>query len=260
MPAGDLAALRAIGHDRGRVRVLTGGRVMSAGERALHGMPGVPLALRGPAPVRVVAGFGFWLFLLSDIIVFAALFATYAVLSGSTAGGPSGAELFDKPRVFLETMCLLASSVTCGFGIIGDVPNRRSSDVLLDGDYVPPGSVLSDHGRQGVREHGCRRRRALSQRLSVSLFHARRNARLARQRGSDLAHRHAASGQRRSASSPWSFADSTASACSGMRSTSSGSVYSPSYIWERNNGHAGRGARSCARGRPSRAARCPQLT
>jgi cytochrome o ubiquinol oxidase subunit 3 len=63
-----------------------------------------------------VAGFGFWLFLLSDIILFAVLFATYSVLSGSTAGGPTAAELFDKKHVFLETMCLLASSVTCGFG------------------------------------------------------------------------------------------------------------------------------------------------
>jgi cytochrome o ubiquinol oxidase subunit 3 len=63
-----------------------------------------------------VAGFGFWLFLLSDIILFAALFATYSVLSHSTAGSPSAAELFDKKHVFLETMCLLASSVTCGFG------------------------------------------------------------------------------------------------------------------------------------------------
>ena len=61
---------------------------MSAAGQALTGIPGVPLALRGPAPVRVVAGFGFWLFLLSDIIIFAALFATYSVLSGSTAGGP----------------------------------------------------------------------------------------------------------------------------------------------------------------------------
>lgn len=91
---------------------------MSSGEQALYGSAGIPLALCGPAPLKVVAGFGFWLFLLSDIIVFAALFAAYAVLSGSTAGGPSGAELFDKPRVFLETMCLLASSVTCGFGSI----------------------------------------------------------------------------------------------------------------------------------------------
>jgi cytochrome o ubiquinol oxidase subunit III len=89
---------------------------MSAGEQALTGMSGIPLALRGPAPVRVVAGFGFWLFLLSDIILFAALFAAYSVLSGSTADGPSAADLFDKRHVFLETMCLLASSATCGFG------------------------------------------------------------------------------------------------------------------------------------------------
>jgi cytochrome o ubiquinol oxidase subunit 3 len=91
---------------------------MSTREETLHGSTGVPLTLRGPAPLRVVAGFGFWLFLLSDIIVFAALFATYAVLSHSTAAGPTGGELFDKQRVFLETMCLLASSVTCGFGSI----------------------------------------------------------------------------------------------------------------------------------------------
>ncbi len=90
---------------------------MSAGEQALPINP-VPLALRGPAPVRVVAGFGFWLFLLSDIIIFAALFATYSVLSGSTAGGPSAAELFDKRHVFMETLCLLSSSVTCGFGLL----------------------------------------------------------------------------------------------------------------------------------------------
>lgn len=89
---------------------------MSGAEQALIGVPGTPLDLRGPAPVRVVAGFGFWLFLLSDVIIFAALFATYSVLSGSTAHGPSAAELFDKRHVFLETMCLLASSVTCGFG------------------------------------------------------------------------------------------------------------------------------------------------
>jgi cytochrome o ubiquinol oxidase subunit 3 len=89
---------------------------MSVGEQALSSGTDVPLSLRGPAPVRVVAGFGFWLFILSDIILFAVLFATYSVLSGSTAGGPTAAELFDKKHVFLETMCLLASSVTCGFG------------------------------------------------------------------------------------------------------------------------------------------------
>jgi cytochrome o ubiquinol oxidase subunit 3 len=90
---------------------------MSAVDQAVPdgGAVVVPLALRGPAPTRVVVGYGFWLFLLSDIIIFAVLFAAYAVLSTETNGGPSGAQLFDKPRVFIETACLLASSVTCGF-------------------------------------------------------------------------------------------------------------------------------------------------
>jgi cytochrome o ubiquinol oxidase subunit 3 len=79
------------------------------------GVP-VPLSMLGPAPTRVVVGYGFWLFLLSDIILFAALFASYAVLSGETNGGPAGALLFEKRHVFIETACLLASSVTCGFG------------------------------------------------------------------------------------------------------------------------------------------------
>jgi cytochrome o ubiquinol oxidase subunit III len=91
---------------------------MSAAEHALASPTGIPLSQRGPAPTRVVAGFGFWLFLLSDIVIFAALFATYAVLSGETAGGPSGADLFDHKHVFIETLCLLASSVTCGFGTL----------------------------------------------------------------------------------------------------------------------------------------------
>jgi cytochrome o ubiquinol oxidase subunit 3 len=80
--------------------------------------PNIPLSFRGPATTRVVASFGFWLFLLSDIVMFAALFAAYAVLSGETAGGYSGADLFDKRHVFVETLCLLFSSVTCGFGML----------------------------------------------------------------------------------------------------------------------------------------------
>src|SRR5580700_9151742 len=94
---------------------------MSATAESLGVNPEVPLSLQGPAPPRVVAGFGFWLFLLSDIILFAALFAAYAVLSSATAGGPTGTELFDKRHVFMETLCLLASSVTCGFGSLAVV-------------------------------------------------------------------------------------------------------------------------------------------
>ena len=122
---------------------------MSTGEQVLHGSTGVPLTLRGPAPIRVVAGFGFWLFLLSDIIVFAALFATYAVLSHSTAGGPSGAELFDKPRVFLETMCLLASSVTCGFGSIAIFRNdARAMYVWMGITFLLGVCFLTFEGRE----------------------------------------------------------------------------------------------------------------
>jgi cytochrome o ubiquinol oxidase subunit 3 len=91
---------------------------MSATGESLELGSAVPLSQQGPAPTRVVVGFGFWLFLLSDIILFAVLFAGYAVLSGATAGGPTGAELFDKRHVFLETACLLASSATCGFGTL----------------------------------------------------------------------------------------------------------------------------------------------
>ncbi len=85
-----------------------------------------PLSLRGPAPTRVVIAFGFWLFLLSDIILFGALFAAYAVLSGQTNGGPGGPELFDKGRVFLETACLLASSFTCGMALLAANALQRS--------------------------------------------------------------------------------------------------------------------------------------
>jgi len=68
----------------------------------------------GPAPKRVVVAYGFWIFLLSDIIMFAALFASYAVLKRSTVGGPTGAELFNQTTVAIETAFLLFSSYTCG--------------------------------------------------------------------------------------------------------------------------------------------------
>jgi cytochrome o ubiquinol oxidase subunit 3 len=70
----------------------------------------------GPAPVRIVVAYGFWIFLLSDIIMFSALFATYAVLSGRTDNGPSPRELFELRNVGIETLCLLFSSYTCGLG------------------------------------------------------------------------------------------------------------------------------------------------
>jgi cytochrome o ubiquinol oxidase subunit III len=72
----------------------------------------------GPAPVRIVVGYGFWIYLLSDIILFSALFATYAVLRGQTAGGPSGHDIFELRRAGIETLTLLFSSYACGLGIV----------------------------------------------------------------------------------------------------------------------------------------------
>ncbi|WP_083468163.1 cytochrome o ubiquinol oxidase subunit III [Methylobacterium tarhaniae] len=68
----------------------------------------------GPAPKRIVVAYGFWIFLLSDIVMFAAFFAAFAVLRGGTAGGPGGAELFDITNVAVETVLLLFSSFACG--------------------------------------------------------------------------------------------------------------------------------------------------
>lgn len=61
---------------------------------------------------------GFWLYLMSDCLIFACLFAAYAVLGRNYAGGPSGAELFDLPLVALNTALLLLSSITYGFAML----------------------------------------------------------------------------------------------------------------------------------------------
>jgi cytochrome o ubiquinol oxidase subunit III len=72
----------------------------------------------GPASKRIVTGYGFWIFILSDMVMFSCFFATYAVLLGQTAGGPSGAQLFNLRSVAVETACLLLSSFTCGMASI----------------------------------------------------------------------------------------------------------------------------------------------
>ena len=79
----------------------------------------------GPAPKRVIVGYGFWIFLLSDIVMFSAFFAAYAVLAHATAGGPTGKQLFDLNRVAIETGCLLVSSFTCGLGYVAATRRRQ---------------------------------------------------------------------------------------------------------------------------------------
>jgi cytochrome o ubiquinol oxidase subunit 3 len=73
---------------------------------------------------------GFWLYLMSDCLIFAALFATYGVLSQSYAGGPSGADLFDLPLVALNTSFLLVSSITYGFAMLQMQQGKLSGTML----------------------------------------------------------------------------------------------------------------------------------
>src|SRR5215468_11999784 len=83
----------------------------------------------GPASKRIVVAYGFWVFLLSDIVMFSGLFAAYAVLWQNTAGGPTGKELFNLRNVFIETVCLLLSSYTAGLGALS--AERRQPALFL---------------------------------------------------------------------------------------------------------------------------------
>jgi len=84
----------------------------------------------GPAPKRIVVTYGFWVFILSDIVMFAALFAAYAVLVRASAGGATGVQLFNQTSVAIETACLLASSYTCGLMSLA-VRSRRHAGVYF---------------------------------------------------------------------------------------------------------------------------------
>lgn len=80
----------------------------------------------GPSPKRIVVAYGFWIFILGDIVMFAAFFAAYAVLVGGTADGPKPHELFDLTNVALETGLLLGSSFTCGMATLALTARRMA--------------------------------------------------------------------------------------------------------------------------------------
>jgi cytochrome o ubiquinol oxidase subunit 3 len=73
---------------------------------------------------RVVLGF--WMYLMTDCLIFGTLFCTYAVLHHNTFGGPTSKDLFDLSTAFMETMILLLSSVTCGLGILSALQNNKN--------------------------------------------------------------------------------------------------------------------------------------
>ncbi len=73
---------------------------------------------------------GFWLYLMSDCLIFACMFAVYGVLGRSYAGGPTGAELFELPLVALNTSLLLLSSITYGFAMLEMHRNRQRATLI----------------------------------------------------------------------------------------------------------------------------------
>jgi cytochrome o ubiquinol oxidase subunit III len=73
--------------------------------------------------------FGFWIYLMTDCLVFASLFATFGVLGHQFAGGPTGKDLFDIPGVAIETGILLLSSITYGFAMLG-AHKRKAGTVV----------------------------------------------------------------------------------------------------------------------------------
>ncbi|MGB9096480.1 cytochrome o ubiquinol oxidase subunit III [Erwinia sp.] len=73
--------------------------------------------------------FGFWIYLMSDCIIFATLFATFGVMVNNTAGGPAGKDIFELPFVLVETALLLLSSITYGFAVIN--MNKGSKGAVI---------------------------------------------------------------------------------------------------------------------------------
>lgn len=73
--------------------------------------------------------FGFWVYIMTDCVLFATLFATYAVLHNNTAGGPDAKELFSMPFVLVETLLLLTSSLTAGLVLLA-VHNKQKSQAI----------------------------------------------------------------------------------------------------------------------------------
>jgi cytochrome o ubiquinol oxidase subunit 3 len=73
---------------------------------------------------------GFWMYLMTDSLLFATLFCAYAVLHTETFDGPSGKDLFSLTTAFTETIILLLSSITCGFSMLAAVRNQKKQVLI----------------------------------------------------------------------------------------------------------------------------------
>jgi cytochrome o ubiquinol oxidase subunit III len=106
--------------------LLTAESARSYGVNASHPAGSEESGRRNVGPTTV---FGFWIYLMSDCILFAALFATYAVQGHDFSGGPTGNELFKLPYVLIETFCLLISSFTYGLVMLALNAGKRGDVV-----------------------------------------------------------------------------------------------------------------------------------
>lgn len=86
--------------------------------------------------------FGFWLYIMSDCLLFATLFATFAVLRNNIASGPAAGDIFSLPFILLETLVLLTSSFTCGLSLIAMYKNRKMQSLTWLGVTAVLGIVF----------------------------------------------------------------------------------------------------------------------
>jgi cytochrome o ubiquinol oxidase subunit 3 len=73
------------------------------------------------------ATLGFWIYLMTDTIIFAVLFCTYHIMHDATFGGPSSKDIFELKTAFAETMILLCSTATCGFSVLAALKNKKAA-------------------------------------------------------------------------------------------------------------------------------------
>ena len=98
--------------------------------------------------------FGMWVYLMSDLVLFGSLFASYAVLSTAYAGGPTGKDLFSLPFVMAETFLLLVSSITYGQAVLA-MHRHDASAVLRCGFSAGLSPSCGWRGCLGCFSFGC---------------------------------------------------------------------------------------------------------
>lgn len=106
---------------------------MTTGTQAIHYTPDPHPDTRVPDPHQDVFSrviLGFWIYLMTDCLLFGTLFSTYAVLHSNTFGGPTSKEIFNLGSAFIESILLLLSSFTCGLALLAAVKNKKK-DVLF---------------------------------------------------------------------------------------------------------------------------------